>query len=260
MTDEYPRPADLVWRPLYLTGAIAALLAVFVFRRNLSAELIGLKQLGVQGFGMSNVPPAMPAHASDWFALFGRSPIVGVVLLNVFDLVEYTLVGLLFLAVCAALWNASRSAVLISTVCGWAGIIAYFTSNQAFAMLSLSRQYAGAAGDAQRAPLLAAGEALLAINNPGALTQGTGIYVCMLLVPLAGLILSTVMLQSQIFNRATAVVGILANALIIGYFPALAFAPSLLVLPYVLSAPLRVAWYFLAALNLLQLGKDVRKG
>ncbi|HTX90193.1 MAG TPA: hypothetical protein VMC09_03165 [Anaerolineales bacterium] len=258
MAEELPRPTRSPWKPLYVTGAVAALLAVFVFRRNLSAELLGLRQLGIQSFGMANVPTGMPVHAADWFALFQHSPYVGLILLNVFDLVEYALVGLMFLAVGAALWNTRRSAVLVATVCGLAGIIVYFASNQAFAMLSLSRQYASAAGEAQRTSLLAAGEMALAVNNPGALTQGTGIYVCMLLVPLAGLILSIAMLTGKVFNRATAVTGILANALILGYFPALAFAPALLILPFVLSAPLRVAWYFLVALKLFQLAKDAK--
>jgi hypothetical protein len=80
----------------------------------------------------------------------------------------------------------------------------------------------------------------------------------MFLVPLAGLIMSLVMLRGLIFNKATAWVGILANGLILGYFPVLAFAPAMLVLPFVLSAPLRVTWYFMLALRLFKLGKDVR--
>ena len=80
----------------------------------------------------------------------------------------------------------------------------------------------------------------------------------MFLVPLAGLIMSLVMLRDCIFNKATGVTGILANGLILCYFPVLAFAPSMLVLPFVLSAPLRVAWYFMLALKLFKLGKDVR--
>jgi len=258
MNDKLAFPVGTVWRPLYLTGAIAALLAVFVFRRNLSAELLGLKQLGIQGFGLAAVPGAMPVRAADWLALFVRSPLVGLVLLNVFDLVEYALVGLLFLALGAALWQTRRSAGIVAAMLGWAGIISYFASNQAFAMLSLSQQYADATSRAQRSSLQAAGEALLAINNPGALAQGTGIYICMALVPLAGLILSIVMLQSRVFNRATAVTGILANALILGYFPVLAGAPALLVLPFILSAPLRVTWYFLAAVRLFKLAKAAK--
>ena len=112
------------------------------------------------------------------------------------------------------------------------------------------------ASEIQKASYLVAGEALLAIDNPGVLSQGTGIYVCMFLVPLTGLIMSLAMLWGSIFNKATAVTGILANGLILCYFPVLAFAPSMLVLPFVLSAPMRVTWYLLIALKLFKLGKD----
>ena len=249
-TDHIEQNGTVSWKLLFNGGGIAALLAVFVFRRNLGAELMLLRGL------FPAVPAALPADAAGWFALLQQYPFVGLTLLEVFDLVEYALVGAVFLAVCVALWKVNRSAMLVATVLGWAGIIAYFASNQAFALLALSEHYAAAASDLQRVSYLAAGEALLAIDNPGVLSQGTGISVCMFLVPLAGLIMSLVMLRGPIFNKAAAVTGILANALILCYFPVLAFAPSLLVFPFVLSAPMRVTWYFLIALKLFKLGKD----
>jgi hypothetical protein len=252
MTQVDQNEGNSAWKALFRLGGIAALLAVFVFRRNLSAELQALR-----GLGLFSVP-GMPVSITGWFALLQNNPLVGLTLLNVFDLVEYALVGLIFLAVCAALWQTDRSATLVATVCGLVGIIVYFASNQAFALLALSQRYAVATSDIPRASILAAGEALLAINNPGALYQGTGIYVCMLLVPLAGLSMSLVMLRGTIFNKASAVTGILANGLILCYFPVLAFAPAMLVFPFVLSAPLRVTWYFLLALRLFKLGKDGR--
>ena len=250
MTQYVLRQEDSAWKALYRLGGIAGMLAVFVFRRNLSAELMALR-----GLGLFSVPE-MPASVAGWFALLQSNPLVGLTLLNVFDLVEYALLGLILLAVCAALWQTDRSAMLVATVCGLVGIIAYFASNQAFAMLVLSERYAAGASDIPRASILAAGEALLAINNPGAPYQGTGIYVCMFLVPMAGLSMSLVMLRSTVFNKATAVTGILANGLILCYFPVLAFALGMLAIPFVLSAPLRVTWYFLLALRFFKLGKD----
>ncbi len=241
------------WSTLYKAGGIAALLAVFVFRRNLGAELMLLANF------VPGVPETLPVDATGWFALLHQHPLIGLTLLEVFDLVEYALVGLIFLAVCVALWRGNRGAALMATAGGWAGIMAYFTSNQSFTMLSLSQRYAVAATETQRT-FLAAGEALLAWNNPGALYQGAGIYVSMFLVPLAGLVFSWVMLRSNVFNKATAVTGLIANSVILGYFIVLAFAPSLLALPFVLSAPFRVTWYFLIALRLFKLGKEAGQG
>ena len=83
------------WTALYKTGGITALLAVFVFRRNLGAELMLLGN-----FGLPGIPEAIPKDATGWFSLLHQHPLIGLTLLEVFDLVEYFLVGILFLAVC----------------------------------------------------------------------------------------------------------------------------------------------------------------
>jgi hypothetical protein len=241
--------ADPSWKGLYIIGGAVALIAVLFFRRNLGAELIGFR-----GFGIIDVPATHPSSAIDWFALLQDDRLLGLALLNLIDLVNYALVGLIFLALCGALRRANKSAMAIATAFGFAGIVVYFASNQAFSMLSLSDQYAAATTDAQRSMFLAAGEALLAINNPGAIYQGTGIYVSLFLVLLAGLIISIDMLRSSVFSKATAYVGILANAFGLGYFVALAFVPALYALPPIISAPFRVIWYVLIALGLFRLG------
>jgi hypothetical protein len=243
--------ADSGWKTLYRMGAVAALVAVIVFRRNFSAELMQFRGFGI----IRGVPTTSPSSAIDWFTLLQQNRFVGLCLLNVVDLVNYALVGLIFLALYGALRRASKSAMLIATASGLIGIAVYFASNQAFAMFSLSEQYAAATSDAQRSMLLAAGEALLAINNPGAVCQGTGIYASFFLVILAGLIISVVMLRSSIFGKATAIAGIVANGIRLGYFIMLVFAPSIHWLSIPISAPFRVTWYVLIALKLFRLAK-----
>lgn len=93
---------DRDWATLYKVAGIAALLAVFVFRRNLGAELTLLAGL------LPGVPKTLPVDAAGWFVLLHQYPLVGLTLLEVFDLVEYALVGLIFLAVCVALWQVNR--------------------------------------------------------------------------------------------------------------------------------------------------------
>ncbi|HWU36837.1 MAG TPA: hypothetical protein VN203_04260, partial [Candidatus Acidoferrum sp.] len=110
------------WRLLYNLGGVAALLAVFVFRRNLGAELMLLR-----GLGLSAVPETLPIDAAGWFVLLHQHPLAGLTLLEVFDLVEYALVGLIFLAVTVALWRVNRSAMLVAVTVGWAGITTYFS-------------------------------------------------------------------------------------------------------------------------------------
>lgn len=243
--------AEPAWKSLYKIGGVAALLAVFVFRRNLAAELGLLMNLGI----IRGVPTTPLASASDWFTLFQDNWLAGLTFMNFFDLVEYALLGLVFLALYGALRQANRSAMVIATTAGLVGITVYFASNQAFAMLALNERYSAATSEAQRAIYQAAGEALLAINNPDSIYQGTGIYVSFFLVLFAGLIISFVMLRSDVFSKATALTGILANGIGLCYFITIAFTPAIYWIPHPISAPFRVTWYFLIALRLFRLGK-----
>jgi hypothetical protein len=236
---------DRPWSLLYRIGGVAALLAVLVFRRNLSAELTAFN-----GFGLFAVPATLPVSAAEWFALLQADALVGLTLLGVFDGVEYVLVGMLFLAACVALWPTRRSSALLAASCGLVGIAVFLASNQALGLLRLGAQHAMATTDAQRAAFLAAGEALLALSQ-----HGTGVYLSLFLVLLAGLIFSIAMLRADVFGKATAIIGILANGIGLLFFPALAFGPALYVIPPVLSAPLRLAWYTMMALRLFKLAR-----
>jgi len=122
------------WRPLYRAGAIAAFAAVIVFRPHLGAEAMLLRSLGLLAFDpVSGGPP-------EWFTLLQARPFLGLLLLDVFDLVNYALVGLVFLALFGALRGVRKSLILSAAGACFAGITVYFASNPAFAMLSLSRQ------------------------------------------------------------------------------------------------------------------------
>jgi len=239
------------WKGLYIAGSAAALIAVVFFRRNIGTELVAFR-----GFGLIDAPATHPISAIEWFSLLQDNRLLGLTLLNLFDLVNYALVGLIFLALYGALRRTNKSAMIVATTFGLMGIAVYFASNQAFAMLNLSKHYAAAATDAQRAIFLAAGEALLAINNPGIIYQGGGIYISLLLVLLSGLIISIVMLRSPVFGKWAAYAGILANGFGLGYFVALVFAPAIFWLPPTLSAPFRMIWYILIAIGLFRLARS----
>jgi hypothetical protein len=230
--------ADLAYKGLYRVGAVAALMAAVFFRRNLDQEWLLLRNAGLIDLG----PATSPDTVLGWFNLLQQYRLLGLTLLNLFDLVNYALVGLIFLSLCAALRHVSRSFITLAAALGFLGITIYFASNQAFSMLSLSRQYAAANTEHQKAMLLAAGQAVLTIHNT-AVFLGVGYYLSFLLVSIAGLIIATVMLRSKIFSRGSAYVGILANALGLGYYISLAFAPAWVFIP--LSAPVLLIWYLL---------------
>ena len=241
---------DSEWKSLYRVGGVAALIAGVFFRRNLAAE-IGLF-----------VKHPSPVTTSDWFALLQSHRLLGLSYLHIFDLVNYALVGLMFLALYAVLRRANRSHMAIATTLALVGIAAYFASNTAFSVLSLSDQYTAATTEAQRTTLLAAGQAMLAINgfsDPGA-HPGAGGYMSLLLIAVAGMITSVVMLRSDVFNRAIAYVGILASALDLAYCIAYAFVPAvdseLLAVCFIPAAGLfLMIWHILIGRRLYRLGR-----
>jgi hypothetical protein len=250
------QPVDPDWRLMYRIGAAAALMAAIVVRRNFAAELTLLAGLGIVRFA----PAVPPVSAAEWFALLQESRLVGLWLLDIFDLVNYALVGLMYIALYGALRRVQRGTMMIATVLCFIGIAVFFASNQALPMLVLSKQYAAAATEAERFLLLAAGQARLAFNNSGATVQSTGFYASLFLVLAAGLIVSLVMAGSRVFNRLTAAMGFTANVLALGYFPVLVFVPSLQALPPSLSAPFRLAWYIMIALRLFRLARGEDQG
>ena len=243
--------SDSDWKGLYRVGGVVALIAGIFFRRNIAAE-ISL---------FSEYKP--PVTVSNWFALLQSNRLLGLSYLNIFDIVNYALVCMIFLALYAVLRQANKSYMAIATTLGFIGVAVYFASNTALSMLSLSDQYTVATTEAQRNMLLSAGEAMLAINrfsSPGA-HPGTGGYISLLLIAVAGMIASVIMLRSDVFNRATAYVGILASALDLAYCIAFVFMPTidseLLAVIFIPAAGLfLMIWHIMVGWRLYQIGKE----
>ena len=101
---------------------------------------------------------------------------------------------------------------------------------------------------------MAAGQEVLAMG------EGTGIYTSFLLLDVAGMIISDVMLRSNIFSKATAYVGILASAFDLAYciaFPFLPAADADLVAICTIPAAglLLMIWHILIGRRLYMLGR-----
>ena len=126
---------------------------------------------------------------------------LGLLSLDLLYILNSALLSIIYLALYIALKRISESLMAIALTLGLVGIAAYFPSNTAFEMLSLSNQYAAATTDAQRTILLAAGQAMLAIYT------GTAFNVYYVMNAIALLIISVVMLRGNIFSRVTAYVG-----------------------------------------------------
>ncbi len=221
------------WKPLYTVGGIAALAAALLFRRNIGAEV-----------SLFTGVAAIPTSAADWYALLQTRPFVALSFLAVFDLANYALEGIIFLALGAAFWQAHKSAAALALAGGLVGVAVSLAANISLTMFSLSRQYAAATSETQRAALLTAGQSLLATSDPLAASPGTGAWVSLLLSALAGLLFSALMLRS---HRVTGIVGLLASGCDLAYCLTFAFSPVLQVVLMSLGGALWMAWHLLVA-------------
>ncbi|GAI52340.1 unnamed protein product, partial [marine sediment metagenome] len=155
----------------------------------------------------------------------------GLLDLYLLEIPVYALFVPMFLALYAALRRTNESYMSLATTIAIIGIVVFLATNNPFSMLSLSDQYAAATTDAQRSLFLAAGQAMLANTNQRAVQ---GFNMGFLLVSVAGLIVSAVMLRSNIFSKVTAYMGILASALSLTEYFRVAFVPeAVLLVPFI---------------------------
>jgi hypothetical protein len=224
------QPRGSSWNGLYKTGGVAALLMVAITLTQFVSFIVA--------------PPPLEGGASDWFAFFQASPILGLLGFEAL-LVVYTLLSVLVaVALFVALRPASQSLAALFLVLSVIGSMAFMAARPVLEMLSLSQQYATAVTDAQRAVLLAAGEAMIAIFH------GTAFQVSYLLGSITGFLIGAAMLRSNIFSRTMAYLRIGSSVFDFGIFiPGIGLYLSLFSVLFLL------AFNILLACRLLQLGR-----
>jgi len=223
---------DSRWKNLYVIGGAAAL----------ASAALAITEVIIETSGSSLT--SSPTTVLAWFTLLQSNRLLGLALLGVFESAFFPISVLMYLAFYPALRRTSISLTLSAFFINLIATAAYLSTNIAFAMLSLSNQYATATTDALRSMLLAAGQAMLATS------QGTGFNMSFVLGSIAGLVISIVMLKSKTFNKPTAIVGIIGNTLGI---------PISILGPIVgaISGLFLLAWIILIGVRFLQLAKSI---
>jgi hypothetical protein len=229
---------DAKWKTLYQAGALAPLitLAFYTF------------QMVIMGFG-----EALPATMADWFLLFQRNKILGLIYLNALDPFSIALLGMMFLALYMALGRDNQSLMAIAAFFAFLGI-AVFVSTRAAAVsatLTLSDQYAAATTEVQKSQILTAGQAIHST------VRATPETVGFLFMAIAGLIISLVILRSETFGQATAYVGILGSVITLADHISLIMAPSMAGILMPLNGLLWLIWWLMISVGLFKLTKGL---
>ncbi len=219
------------WKNLFKIGGVAAFLVTALALVEVAIEASG-------GIGLTSTPTTV----IEWFTLLQTNPMLGLAVLGIFETAFFPLGVVMFIALYFALRRASESLMVIATALYSVGTTVYFASNNAFAMLNLSNQYAIATTESQQAILLAAGQAVIATE------QGTGMMMTFFLGSLAGLIVSAVMLRSKEFGKPIGIIGIVANALGL-------LGPASGAAVWTLNGLLMMVWTVMVGIKLLKIGR-----
>jgi len=235
------------WKRLYRVGGIAALLAVGV---------------GLIETGINFLPVARSVHAVtvvDWFTLFQGHPFIALRNLGLLNMFFNLTAIPAYLALYAALRKTNHTLAALATVMAYIGVAIFFGTNRALPMLDLSHQYAAAETDAERASLVAAGEAMLSVGQ----SHVPGTFPAFFFAEAAGIVISVAMLQGSVFAPLNATLGIAGFALLMVSESLMSFIPAWDNVGLLLAMGaglLSMAWYVLTALRLLKLGLGVSEG
>lgn len=230
-------PADTIadgWKPLYRIGAVAA--------------LISIAFIVIAGVVFATNPP--PTTIEGWFRLYHDNWLVGLLDADLMMLASYVMTGVIYFALYGALRKVNQPFMALATALAFVSMAAYYAANPAFSMLTLSNQFAAATTDAERVAIQGAGRAVMANWT------GTAFDMAYFLSAIALIIVSLVMLRSNIFGKVTAWMGLAVGVLTL--VPATAGTIGV-VFSFIALVP-TVIWLVLIAWRFFQLGSAPQKG
>jgi hypothetical protein len=219
---------------VYRTGGAAALIMVAITLAQFVVFVVA--------------PPPLEGTAIDWFALFQKSTVFGLLGFEALLVIYALLSVLVSVALFAALRRASQSLTALFLVLSLIGSMSFVVARPALEMLSLSSQFSAATTDMQRAAVLAAGEAMVAHFH------GTAFQVSYILGSITGFLIAAAMLRSGIFSKTTAYLRIGSSVFDFGLF-----IPGIGLFISLLSVVFLLVFNLLVARRLLQLGSGVSK-
>jgi len=216
------------WSSLYKLGGISSLLLVAI--------------VIIQLIVFTIAPPPLDGTAIDWFILFQKNPIIGLIHFEFLMIIYVILCISIALSLYTLLRRVNPSWTAIYLILSLLGVMCFIAARPAFEMLHLSNGYAAAETEMQKAAFLAAGEAKVATFH------GTAFYINYILGSLTGLIISIVMLKTTLFSKATAYIRIASSVCDFGLF-----VPTIGMFIAIFSMLFLVIWNIMIARRLFQL-------
>ncbi len=242
MTDIQKTAAN--WKNIYRLGAVVALLSVlFALLEILITFIPGGERVSPE---LLTVPLL--------FERFQANPLLELRNLGLINIFLTTFGLILSLALFAAHRKINPGGAGLALIISAIGGAVFFATNRSFSMLALSNRYAAATDEFQRAALVAAGEAMLAVGE----SHTPGTFLAFSLSLIASLLMAWVMLRGRVFSRAAAYVGMVAFAFLLVFEILSDFIPALFEAAMIfamIGGIASIVWYIMVARRLLQLAK-----
>lgn len=192
-------------------------------------------------------PP--PSTAEECFRMLHENRLSGLLRLDILTVFILPLYYLLFYSIYYALKKTEGNLVIISTLLIFAGLTLVLATPSVLSLLNLSDKFAVATTDLQRNNFLSAGESILASD----IWHGTGARIGGLLLQSGAVLISIVMLNTSVFNKLTAITGIVTHGLDLLHIISGFFLPSVAVIMMAVAGTLYLAWFPLVGLRLFKL-------
>lgn len=227
------------WAGIYRAGAAAALLVV----------LAGLLDISIMFLPNTGFTPG-ERTVVDWFAAYHSQPLLALRDMGILNILTTSSTVLVFFALLGAHRRANPVLAALALLVLCIGTTVYIANNMALPMLSLSRQYAAATSEPQKALLVSAGQVLMAQEDIGA-----GSFIGFFIPEIAGVLMALVMLRGRVFSRWAAWAGLLGKSFLIAFNVTAAFIPGyydLALIFSMLGGPLCLVWFILIALRLFK--------
>lgn len=192
-----------------------------------------------------------PESAEAYFAVHGRSRLEAVLR---GDFLLLFLVGA-YLGTVPALYLALRRinhvVVLFASGLMVVAVANVFATESTFALLHLGNAFQAATEDAERVRLLAAADAVVAMD----MWHSTAAYLGGVFAQGGGVVLSLVMLRSRDFSRVTALSGLIGNALDLGQHLIHPFVPGVASVVQPIMGVFYVVWFPMLARDFFRLAR-----
>lgn len=225
------------WKSLYKIGGIASVIYLIY-------TLVTLVLIVTIG--------GPPETVQESLNILAENRLLGLLRLDVLTIIIVPLYYPVFLGIYVALKNTNAAINLLAWVLIFAGVTLFLTTASSTSWLSLSDKFTAATSEAQKAQILAAGEAIMASD----MWHSTTSLIGGILLQTGALLVSIIMLQSQSFSKPTAWVGIFTHGLDLIHIPMLIFLPPVGVVLMAVAGTLYLVWFPLLTRDFFRLARE----